>query len=501
MEASGRRRTRWPAWIDALIGRLAAIEFSPLMLAVVPIAVAAGRGSAELLMTESRSFSVPLLNYVLCYSLLQLSILGVLRLTTGIDHRRLVGLISVGLFLGWLPPIIDTALRLAGVDQGNAWYLYPKSIDWNLFARYELVGESIALWLSILLAGVVAGWLTGSWRRGFAASLLTYVVIQVVAWALPAASTEIRGVARDMRRHVPLNWLYLFAIGSLYVVLNRRTMVPSLLRVAHALPWGLLVAVGTALSGQGWDVAVNRGLVMVLAAQLAIHANDYFDREMDGMAGGRARPVSRDDLIFIAFLHVVLIAQAHAVEKRALVFPVTFVVLWATYHLPTIRAKRVLGIPYLFEGIGAALCILYGMYSTRGFSTEQDVVLLVAGLAFAGFLIGSALKDYKDIPQDRAAGVETIYTLLLGHGHSLRTVHYGVTTALTLVLLVPIVVLGVLTRFDLVLVPLVVAAVVPQALLILLDNRLYAVESALWAINAYLALMTVAITVLGPVGV
>jgi 4-hydroxybenzoate polyprenyltransferase len=126
-------------------------------------------------------------------------------------------------------------------------------------------------------------------------------------------------------------------------------------------------------------------------------------------------------------------------------------------------------------------------------------VLLIAGLAFTGFLIGSALKDYKDIPQDRAAGVETIYTLLLARGRKLSAVHHGVSSLLTIVLLIPVVVVGMLTRFDPLLAPLIVVAAVPQVMLIALDNRLHAVESALWVINAYLALLAVAITVLGPV--
>jgi len=116
---------------------------------------------------------------------------------------------------------------------------------------------------------------------------------------------------------------------------------------------------------------------------------------------------------------------------------------------------------------------------------EGAWVLLFALLSFGAFSLGSMFKDYKDIDQDREAGIGTIYTRYLSKGRSLESIHWFVIISTTVMLLVPPVWLYVLDKPLKHSIVLLVLALIPALLLKLMKNPKTAVGATLWAFNAY----------------
>lgn len=467
-----------------LFQRIRRIPYTPYLFVVVPPIVAAVRIIEEEILYGFGSTELgAILNVYTCYLLLQLLLTASLRIASGLELRDVAGAATLGMVLGWLPPLIDLALPAGGAGR----YAFFRDISWTFMEPYQMTGETITLWLGVAAAAVYVGWLTRSFWRSLLAALLVYVSLQVFM-------TLIFLLARWIGRHtgmtpVPLiSLLGLAGCVLIYIALNPRTLFPSVLRFNHALPWGLVTAAGAKMAGAPLSVIVIKGLLMTLTFQLVVFANDYFDRGRDEAAGGLARPVSSDDVVMIFLFKVYVTLVVLQVYPPGFVLLILFFCVWTAYHHPALEFKRLFCLGYKVEGVAAAACFLFGTQGAGDFFVAPWVPIL-AILVPGGFSLGSMFKDYKDIDQDREAGIGTIYTRLQKRGVRLEKIHWIVLICLLLMLLVPPVWLALLKIPLHHLAPLFLAAPIPAALLKLVRNRKAAVESAMWALSLYLGLL------------
>jgi hypothetical protein len=477
--------------IDNLCESLSRIPHSPALWILGPTIVAGVRWIQEMLLLGMlpgyAPCSLPFLNYLVTYMLEQVFIVGVFAVATGRNYRQFVGVVSVGLSLAWLPPLLDGGLLLLGFRPHQRMYVFFQDFRWHFFADNQLIGESLTLWLSILVVGVYLAWRSRSVVRTIFGTVLYYAAIQLLGFLWPLSLALIAG---DLSK-VPLQYMDLVGLGlyfCAYFLLNAKSMTSSLMRIGHALPWGLLAAIGTRIMGGSWWSAALNGAVFCAVVQMSVYLNDYFDRDIDGAQGGAARPVTRDDAVVTFFIQVVLALHVFWMDVDRFYLVVTFIALTLAYHHPEIRLKRVFMVAYFMEGAAAAIALMYG-FGVDGLKGGPQRALLYVGMAFVGFCLGSIMKDYKDIEQDRSASVATFYTRLLGAGLRLPWIHAGVSTLLTVALAVPFSYLLFTGATWWQLAALGVLAVVPQICLLGISNARRAVQGALWSVNGYLGVL------------
>ncbi len=475
--------------VASILNRITRIEYSVTLLILVPVVVGGIRALLESLLigvrTDFVSNELPFLHYVVFYMLLQMCVATIFSVVTGQGYRKFIGVASVGLLAAWLPPILDIGFLLAGLRQSHRLYFFFREFNWDLRSERMLVGETLVLWLSLALVIIYLAWYTRSFLRTLIGGVLYYGLFHILGWLWFILAAWIVGAeSLDTVKH--MGWIGLGLVWFLYFIFNRKTMLPSLRRIGHAIPWGLLASIGARLCGYDWWTVVLLGAVFVAVVQMTIYLNDYFDRSMDGKLSGTARPVTRDDALFSSFILLLLALHVYWIFPERFYLVATFIAMSTAYHLPGVRLKRVLGVAYLMEGATAAMALLFGI-GLEGLDDVGFRAIVVVAMAFGGFAVGSIIKDYKDIDQDRAAGVNTFYTLVSGEGCSLRSLHILGSSLLTVALMVPtaylyfsgepvgmVAVMGVLS-------------LLPQICLLSIKNRRIAVQAGIWSVNAYLA--------------
>jgi 4-hydroxybenzoate polyprenyltransferase len=290
--------------------------------------------------------------------------------------------------------------------------------------------------------------------------------------------------------------IFLVALGT-YSVFHPATMGPSLARVNHALPWGLAALLGARMAGQPWSLALVKSLAMVLAFQLVVIANDWFDRDADGAAGGTARPATHDDAVFSMLLQVLLLAWVATALPHSFAAVLLFFGVGLAYQLPALRFKRLFCLGYKLEGAAGAAAFLFGVGDMKGLPGDSSWVPWIALLAFGGFAFGCMFKDYKDIDQDRQARIGTIYTRYLARQFTLRAIHRFVVTGLAIGLLVPAVWLALRGEPLWRSVVLAVLGVAPAVPLLRCADKRVAVERAFWCLDAYLLFLVFVVPTFG----
>ncbi len=465
--------------------RLLRVTYSPYLIVFVPLLIASIRYSQEIMLLDlPYRHSGVFFHMFLFYSLLILLFALILNLTTGRPWRQTIGIAAVGLVLGILPPFLDLLLP-GGEDR---FYIYFPEFTWLFVHDKQLIGETVTVWFSILSSAVFVGWLTKSVTRFLAMFVLAYLATQFAAWGLPALlrpfSTQYGKIAwLDIN-----NLAFMTVVFFLYVGLNWKTMGPTLTRFNHALPWGFLAAVGSRMSGESFLIAGAKGYLFAFSFLMMTYANDYFDREQDSSAKGKSRPVSSEDIVVILAFHVYLIYWAQQFHQVGWHLHLFFMSLALVYHIPQLRFKKLFCLGYKIEGLAAASAFMFGALLPNRYP-DQEWLPLTVFLVLGGFSLGSMFKDYKDIDQDYASKVGTIYTRSLAKRRNMKNVHRFVALSLSIMLLVPAVWL--LNRGMTGVGPwlLIVLAGLPTPLLLGMKKPKRAVESTLWALTAYLGLL------------
>ncbi len=487
--------------INNFFNRLLHIPYSSYLFIFVPFIIASIRIAEEELLYGFEAASAHLvLNYTVGYLLLHLMMTISLRIGTGLDFRKTAGITSVGLVLAWLPPIIDLFLW----EQPGRNYLYFNTFRWNFVSPEQMIGESITVWLVILGAVLFAAWATRSVLRALLTGSLAYITLQILAWGWIYFSRIIIDV-KKIGVFESSTLIGIILVFFLYVLLNFKTTIPSLKRFNHAIPWGLISIIGSRLINEPWSTSIIKGIVMALSFQLIIFANDFFDRHQDESRGGVSRPVANDDMIFMTFLMVLLSLWMLIFHERGFFLLLLFFALCSAYHLPQLRLKRLFCLNYKIECISSTIAFLIGVMrfsisgplGTISVNTfpEGNWVALFSLLIMGGFSLGSMFKDYKDIDQDMADKVGTIYTRLLKKGKELQSIHRFVKISTTLMFLIPPIWLLSMDRNIYLISLLFLATIAIGLALHTIENRKKAVEATIFLMNVYLIVLSFAVPV------
>ena len=478
-----------PRGLDRFYDRLSRIPHTPLLFLLVPPIIGTVRiFEEELLHGGKMNFDHGVYHVAIGYLLLQMMMLLALRVATGRPWRELTGVVSVGLLLAWLPPVFD----LWFTNPEHIHYVYFREFRWSFVAGEQMAGESLTLWLVVFSAGVYAAWATRHPGRTLLGMLLGWSALQVYAWGWPALTIELFGQVAPRLQVDFMNFVALVLILLVWALLNPRTMWRSLARFNHALPFGLAATIAARMAGGEWLFVVPVGVGVALAFQLVVVANDYFDREQDAAGGAAARGATRDDMYVATLLQVYLLGWLLFFYPNAVGGMVLFLAGWACYHHPELRLKRFFPVSYVIEGLAGAASFIIGIY-VLGPRPEGDWAPFWTLMAFSAFFAGSVFKDYKDVEQDRAAGVETFYTRNVELGRSPAVTHGFVVGVTVVTFLVTPLWYWVVGRPTWQVGLLAALACVPGGLLLLIPNRRLAVETTLLAYAAFLA--TVALTV------
>jgi hypothetical protein len=488
--------------INNFFNRLLRIPYSSYLFIFVPFIIASIRIAEEELLYGFEGASAHLvLNYTVGYLLLHLMMTTAIRIGTDLDFRKTAGITSVGLVLAWLPPIIDLFLW----EQTGRNYLYFSTFRWNFVSPEQMIGESITVWLVILGTVIFAAWATRSILRAILTGSLAYITLQILAWGWIYFSRTIID-EKKMGIFESSTMIGIILVFFLYILLNWKTTIPSLKRFNHAIPWGLISIIGSRLINEPWSTSIIKGIVMALAFQFIIFANDFFDRYQDESRGGVSRPVANDDMIFMTFLMVLLSLWMLIFHERGFFLLLLFFALCSAYHLPQLRFKRLFCLNYKIEGISAAIAFLIGVMrfsisgplGTISVNTfpEGDWAALFSLLIMGGFSLGSMFKDYKDIDQDMADKVGTIYTRLLKKGKDLQSIHRFIKISTTLMFLIPPIWLVYMNRNIYLISLLFISTVAIGFSLHAIKNRKKAVEATILLINVYLIVLSFTVPVM-----
>jgi len=473
--------------IDEFFERILNIRYSPLIFLIPPSIVGAIRMLLEDIVhrkdTNSAFFAF---HTIVFYILLQMLMTASLSLASGRKAREVSGPVAMGLVLAWLPPLIDLALPA----QPGRFYLYLQDFMPFFMSDRLMLGETIAVWAVISGFCAYVWWLTRSLPRTLVGFVLSYLSFQAVG----SGWYNLTNLFMDINEQASFaNVMSLIGLGFsfvLYSLFNLGSMLPSLRRFNHALPWAVVTMLGARLAGGSWLISIIMSATAFFAFMLVIIANDYFDRHQDAASGEAPRQPESENAVFAIGMQVALLFWLLLFYTDAFVLMLLFFFITAAYHMPQFRLKRYFCANYKIEGASGAAFFLFGLY-VNGSLPHGNWVAIMTLLVFGGFSGGSMFKDYKDIEEDRRDRVGTVYTRNMKKGRSLKNIHRFVAFFTSAMLLVPPLWFVYLSRplwhslILFVLVPL------PALLLLLIKNRRLAVELTMWAFSLYLAALFV----------
>lgn len=356
-----------------------------------------------------------------------------------------INVMLVGLFLGFLPPIIDVLIRgwgnaLIGIDGFRYSYIFnfPEGWVWSLIApgRNMPWGEGLILWGAIGFTGVYLWLRTRSAARTIAGMALSYAVCVIIAGVIPTAIRQppLGRLLPDLPEAVFLIYAQLIATIFIYLIFYRFKLLLHLSwRFVHALP---LLAM--ALVGFAWVRPLGAGVVgplalISLSGLMTIAQNDHWDDLQE--RPNEPERVRRHDVIVLTFTWVMVTLQL-IITSSTLAYPmIIYGVASYLYNAPLYRGKSFLPANLKLEGLwgGAAFLIgaagaaealrrapidgtLYAAQPTPFAVLFDGHLALAALLAFGGWSVLAALKDEKDVESDRAQGVQTLFTVFTKRG-------------------------------------------------------------------------------------
>lgn len=376
--------------------------------------------------------------------------------------RQSMNVVMAAVLLGVVPPLIDGLASGVGSFVYDYVFDFPAAWPWTLYApRGGLpLGEAVVLWVTIALSAFYVWRKTASLARSLAAGFLAYAIVVLVGGILPTALA---------RMHGPSGWWFdegrVMAYGQLaltlvaYLGLQRGVALGLLRRSHHAVPFILVCLIGAALKGPIDSNVMWYTALLFLASLVALAQNDHFDREEDARQGRPAYLDAEDvhllTAVFLLFILTLLASNSVMGYILLLIFVVSVL-----YSHPLYRAKRYFPANLKIEGVWGASSFLVGVaaaidrehplglenlslsrealdHSARISAAFDPPTITALALAFGGWSLVAALKDYKDIRADARAGIQTVYTLAVRRAGGLRRVHRALSLAVALSLLAP----------------------------------------------------------------
>jgi len=372
-------------------------------------------------------------NYAFYVALLW-GIVAILAPCLRIGWRRIANLVSVGLFLGVVPPLID--VQLFGV--GGFAYRYQRGLGdlpWLLYAppSYLPPGESSVLWLSVALVACIGLWYGRTGPLRLAPGLLMYAL---VFWFLAIVPTLADTLQLANANASFLEWLTALLVlcamlGHIVGAgLGRRTLE----RLPQIMLAPLFCMVGGAFAQlEPAPVGYATLLLGLISVGFAL-SNDLFDRVGD-RAQGRQHAISSTSAAILTGLPWLAIGMALATRIDLGLCLMAFAAVAFAYHSPPFRLKRLMLLSYLSEGWLAGLAIAAGMSCIPG-RLPTSVEWRVLAIATLGMPLVLLFKDDKDQQGDAVARNATLFVVGARHGLTAKQLRLAAATALGLGLFV-----------------------------------------------------------------
>jgi hypothetical protein len=405
-----------------------------------------------------------------------------LRIALGRRFTQVTDLLSIGLLLGLLPPLLQLVL---GDDEIRMRYF--SSLTFTLFAEDQALGESLVIWSLIAGSGLYVRAVTRSWVKAAGVWLGAYGIVLGLSWLvieIKAQAMASGGDAETLNMHLVGAQL---GLSCAFYVINRwRQIAGSVRRLSHAVPHVALAFGGAAWVGKSPEPAMTSATIVLLTFLVLLIHNDCYDRVEDQLAG-RPSGTTRVDVVWTTVLLLTgLFTLAQAAPLPAMLLLLVLLV-GAIYHHPDTRLKSRAGLSYQAEGAWALLAFAVGAADPYRF--PEDAGLLVPSLlVFGGGILLSIPKDWKDIASDRSAGIATCYVVLTARGLAEEVVHKYVTAAVVLGMLVVPALLLIVRGISLITPALVLLAVATGFTLLRTANRRAAVERVMWLYGLFIGM-------------
>lgn len=392
--------------------------------------------------------------YWLCFFAFGLSV----RFFAPPPWQQRINVILVGLFLGFLPPVIDAIWYGWGnsvMGQRGFYYAYivnfPEGWPWLMVApdRRMPPGEGLILWGAVIFSAWYVWIRTRSRLRTIASFALAYSTCVFLGALMPTAlyklhqSLEGTEGIRPYFEAMTRDFTALIVLGQIVVayLIYLIAYRPQFLRVQAERIVHVLPLIGIALVGYAWvrplDLsALFAALVVLIAGALTVAENDYWDHLEEDPEG--PAPVERYDLVFavVSFwsLTALLVLQGSPIGVVLGVYGVASYL----YNSSLYRGKRYFPANLKLEGLWGGSAFGIGMflaiapmmtsgarpfwfdrsYSGAPFASVVGVdVVIAAALAFGGWSVLASLKDHKDVETDGRLGAHTVFTLARRGGH------------------------------------------------------------------------------------
>ena len=378
-----------------------------------------------------------------------------------------INVMLVGLFLGFMPPLVDALYSgwggsIVGIDGFHYAYVttFPDGWPWTMIAprRQMPVGEGVVLWSAVGFTGAYMWLRTRSVASTVAAVVLSYAVCVSLGAIMPTILFRIA-----TRSGVESAFVQVLIAGQivlallLYLFAYRRPLALRLAaRFVHAAPLVAMALVGFAwvngLNSSAWQPAV----LIALCGLMTIAHNDHIDDQEE--RPGEPERVARHDVVFLTFTWAMTCWLLLEMGSLGAIVLLLYGLASYLYNAPIYRGKRYFPANLKLEGIwgGAAFLIglvwalvpelreagpaLYDAGALPASHRSQAPLAFVRGvdvplaalLAAAGWSVLAALKDEKDVETDLRLGTQTVFTLAARRGHdasAVRRVLQGVALA------------------------------------------------------------------------
>jgi hypothetical protein len=384
--------------------------------------------------------------YFMCFFVFGLPV----RVLAPPPWERRINVMLVGLFLGFVPPIIDVSISGWGeavIGHRGFAYAYVQDFPegWPLLMidreRRMPPGEGIVLWLAVAFTGVYLGLRTKSMWRTLAGVAMAYAACVFVGAIMPTLAAALR---KSRFPDEGFGWMLIYAqlaVASVFYLFFYRFSLALHVaaRFVHALP-----LIGVSMVGYAWVKPLDaRALVAVVlvavSGVMTIVQNDHWD-DLEERPDAPER-VRRHDVVIVQFLWALLVAALLASDSVLAVILLVYGVASYLYNAPLYRGKRYFPANLKLEGLWGGAAFLIGVFAAalpglieaavhRSFAsritTDMSMmpfswghgaaVAVAAFLAFGGWSVLATLKDEKDVATDERLGSQTVFTLLVRRG-------------------------------------------------------------------------------------
>lgn len=372
--------------------------------------------------------------------------------------EKRINVMLVGLFLGFIPPIIDVIYMgwgnaIMGKDGFAYVYItdFPEGWPWLMVdsTKNLPIGEGAVLWGAVLFTGLYIWLRTNSLVRTIASLMIAYAVCVFSGAIIPTASEKLHDhfIGDRMDRLSLTVFAQIFVTFIVYFAFYRRSLFLLVMsRFLHALP-----LIGLTLVGYAWIKPLDIGVVtpvllIAVSGILTIVQNDHWDDlEERPLLPER---VKRHDVVTIQLLWLMIVIAIYLMDSLLAVIISIYGVASYLYNAPLYRGKRFFPANLKLEGLWGGSAFLIGVFAAAlptlreivknlSFAERMEPLInaypfalhysgdvaVAAFLAFGGWSLLATLKDEKDIAVDASLKTQTVFTLLMRRGvreHTIR---------------------------------------------------------------------------------